>query len=316
MTTTASPALSTRRLAKRFGDRDALAGVDLDVPRGCAFGLLGPNGAGKTTLIRLLLGLAEPTDGTMELLGRPQPRERRAALARVGAIIEEPRFHAHLTGRENLAVIAAAREPEAAGRIAGALERVGLRARADDRVSGYSLGMRQRLGVARCLIADPELLILDEPMNGLDPGGIQEFRALIRGLVGEGRTVVVSSHLLDEVQRTCDVAAIVDSGRIVATGPIDELLRRGQRTITVGCDEPARAAAQLATLTEIEHVTVADGALRVVAAPDVARPGRELVTAILSRLLAAGIAIDRVVPAEATLEDLFFSLTTPLEQRA
>ena len=218
-------AVHTQGLSKRFGSRAALQAIDLEVPRGTAFGFLGANGAGKTTLIRLLLGLAKPTSGTIRVLGRDVAEDRGEALARVGAIIEEPRFHPHLTGRENLLVHAAARGREAQERVDGALERVGLAARADDKVKTYSLGMRQRLGVARCLLPDPELLILDEPMNGLDPAGILEFRRLIRELVDEGRTVLLSSHLLDEVQKTCDVAAIVDQGQIVAQGRIEELLR-------------------------------------------------------------------------------------------
>ena len=222
-----SLAIHTQDLGKRFGSRIALESIDLEVPRGTAFGFLGPNGAGKTTLIRMLLGLAEPTSGSMRLLGRDLPEHRAAALARVGAIIEEPRFHAHLTGRENLAVHAAARDRSAAGRIPASLERVGLAARADEKVKAYSLGMRQRLGIARCLLADPELLILDEPMNGLDPAGILELRGLIRDLVGEGRTVMLSSHLLDEVEKTCDAAAIVDDGRIVAQGSISDLRNGG-----------------------------------------------------------------------------------------
>src|SRR5262249_33446355 len=179
-------------LTKRFGDRTVVNDVDLEVPRGTAFGYLGPNGAGKTTLIRMLLGLIRPTKGRMTLLGLPVPSKRRRALARVGAIVDEPRFHGHMTGRQNLWALAAARATEAHARIAAALERVGLPARANDRVSTYSLGMRQRLGIAACLIADPELLILDEPMNGLDPAGMLEFRELIGSLVAEGRTVVLS----------------------------------------------------------------------------------------------------------------------------
>ena len=206
-------AIETHGLGKRFGARAALESIDLEVPRGCAFGFLGRNGAGKTTLVRLLLGLARPTSGSYRLLGHEDPRQ---ALARIGAIVEEPRFHPHLTGRENLLVHAAARDKGAAGRIEGALARVGLTSRADDRVKTYSLGMRQRLGVARCLLCDPELLILDEPVNGLDPAGILEFRQLVRSLVAEGRTVLLSSHLLDEVEKTCDLAAIVDNGRVVA----------------------------------------------------------------------------------------------------
>src|SRR4051795_5512862 len=156
--------IETHNLTKRFGARAAVDGVDLVVPAGVAFGFLGPNGAGKTTLIRTLLGLTRPSSGEISLLGLPQPAKRREALARVGAIVEEPRFHPHLTGRENLKIVAAARDREADGRIDESLARVGLTARAGDRVKTYSLGMRQRLGIARCLLADPQLLILDEPM--------------------------------------------------------------------------------------------------------------------------------------------------------
>jgi ABC-2 type transport system ATP-binding protein len=176
----AAEVVQTDGLTKRFGDTIVVGDVDLRVPRGTTFGYLGPNGAGKTTLIRMLLGLVRPTRGRAKLLGLPVPAERRQALARVGAIVDEPRLNGHMTGRQNLWALAAAREPEAHARIDAALERVGLRDRADDPVSKYSMGMRQRLGIAACLIADPELLILDEPMNGLDPAGMLEFRELIR----------------------------------------------------------------------------------------------------------------------------------------
>src|SRR3954454_3600902 len=159
--------IETRGLTKKFGERAAVNGVDLTVGPGVAFGFLGPNGAGKTTLIRTLLGLTQPTSGEISLLGLPQPGKRAEALARVGAIVEEPRFHPHLTGRENLTIVAAARERSAEDRIDDSLARVGLAQRGGDRVKTYSLGMRQRLGIARCLLADPQLLILDEPMNGL-----------------------------------------------------------------------------------------------------------------------------------------------------
>ena len=177
----------------------------------------------------------------MELLGRPVPEERAAALARVGAIVEEPRFHRHLTGRENLTVIAAAREREAHGRIDGALARAGLSERADERVKRYSLGMRQRLGVARSLLADPELLILDEPTNGLDPAGIHEFRDMIRGFVAEGRTVLLSSHLLDELEKIFDEVAIVDQGQVDAQGSIAARSSpsASARTRPVPCSSPA-----------------------------------------------------------------------------
>ena len=217
-------AVETHGLTKRFGANVAVNGVELLVPRGCAFGYLGPNGAGKTTLIRVLLGLTHADAGTMSLLGYPVPRHRDRALARVGAIVDEPRFHGHLTGRQNLQILAAAREPAATDRIDPSLERVGILHRADDRVSKYSMGMRQRLGVAACLLGDPQLLILDEPMNGLDPAGMHDMRDMILSLVAEGRTVVLSSHLLDEVERTCDAVAIVDRGNVIRQGPIAELL--------------------------------------------------------------------------------------------
>ena len=242
-----SLAIETHGLGKRFGARAALESIDLEVPRGTAFGFLGRNGAGKTTLVRLLLGLAEPTSGRMRLLGHDLPSQRSLALARVGAIVEEPRFHPHLTGRENLLVHAAARDQHAAGRIPDALQRVGLAARADDAVKGYSLGMRQRLGIARCLLCDPELLILDEPVNGLDPAGILEFRHLVRSLVDEGRTVLLSSHLLDEVEKTCDAAAIVDNGRVVAQGTIEALTAMSdERTIEIVAAPAVKAANVLA----------------------------------------------------------------------
>ena len=211
-------AVETHGLTKRFGDNVAVNDVELLVPRGCAFGYLGPNGAGKTTLIRVLLGLTRADAGTMSLLGHEVPKHRDVALARVGAIVDEPRFHGHLTGRQNLQILAAARESAARDRIGPALERVGMSHRADDRVMKYSMGMRQRLGVAACLLGDPQLLILDEPMNGLDPAGMHEMRDMILSLVAEGRTVVLSSHLLDEVERTCDAVAIVDQGRGHSSG--------------------------------------------------------------------------------------------------
>ncbi len=308
-------AVETRGLGKQFGHRTALHGVDLEVPRGCAFGFLGPNGAGKTTLIRLLLGLAAPTAGTMRLLGHDLPQESARALARVGAIIEEPRFHPHLTGYENLGIHAAAREVAAHGRIDGALERVGLSARADEKVKTYSLGMRQRLGIARCLLADPELLILDEPLNGLDPAGIGEMRTLIRTLVAEGRTVLLSSHLLDEVERTCDYAAIVDDGRVIAQGTIAELTGGGTRTIDLSCDHRVQAASLLAAVPGVTRATDHNGGLRIELSPE-APVDREIVTELLRRLLAGGIAIERVSPVSATLEERFLTMTTRVEDRS
>ena len=308
-------AIQTQGLSKRFGERVALESIDLRVPRGCAFGFLGPNGAGKTTLIRMLLGLAEPTSGTMRLLGHDLPGGRAAALARVGAIVEEPRFHGHLTGRANLHVHAAARDRAAHDRVDGALTRVGLGRRGDDRVKGYSLGMRQRLGIARCLLCDPELLILDEPVNGLDPAGILEFRNLIRSFVDEGRTVWLSSHLLDEVQKTCDVAAIVDAGRVVAQGTIAELTGGGTRTIDVVATPPARAAGLVAEMRDVVRAAQHADVLRIELSPE-APPTPEMVTALMRRLLDGGIEIERVVPVAHSLEERFLDMTTRLEDRS
>jgi len=306
--------VETSGLTKRFGDRIAVDDVDLRVPQGSAFGYLGANGAGKTTLIRMLLGLTSVTSGTMHLLGRPVPAERATALARVGAIVEEPRFHGHLTGRENLTVIAAAREPEAHARIDGALARTGLSQRADERVKRYSLGMRQRLGVARSLLADPELLILDEPTNGLDPAGIREFRDMIRGFVAEGRTVLLSSHLLDEVERICDAIAIVDRGRIVMQGPIAELARGGEETILIATSDEERAFALLGENRAVASAVAEANGIRVRLRPDVeAEPAAD---ELGRRLVLAGLAIRRFEPARASLEQRFLDITSRLEEAA
>jgi ABC-2 type transport system ATP-binding protein len=248
----------------------------------------------------------------MSVLGHAIPKDRAEALARVGAIVEEPRAYPFLTGRENLEVNAAARGGVPAKRIPEVLERVGLSSRAGERVARYSLGMRQRLGIARCLLADPELLFLDEPMNGLDPAGMLEFRRLIRGLVDEGRTVFVSSHMLDEVQRTCDYAAIVDRGRVVTQGSIDVLTGGGHR-VAVGTDDPGRAVAVLANLRSVDSASAEDGGVIVSLASN-GDTDRELVTEIVRQMLDAGLAIDRVAPVESSLEERFLNITSRLEE--
>jgi ABC-2 type transport system ATP-binding protein len=302
-------AVETHGLTKRFGDNIAVNDVELLVPRGCAFGYLGPNGAGKTTLIRVLLGLTHADAGTMSLLGYPVPKQRAAALARVGAIVDEPRFHGHLTGRQNLQLLAAAREPAARDRIAPSLERVGILHRADDRVSKYSMGMRQRLGVAACLLGDPQLLILDEPMNGLDPAGMHEMRDMILSLVAEGRTVVLSSHLLDEVERTCDAVAIVDRGNIIRQGPISELLAGASLSLQVECAEPDRARSILTATTLA--ATVDSGALGLTVTLPTGTP-REVIAEVNRLLVEAGIAVYRLQPMQASLESWFLQVTSRL----
>jgi ABC-2 type transport system ATP-binding protein len=300
-------AVEVHGLTKRFGARTAVDNVDLLVPRGCAFGYLGPNGAGKTTLIRVLLGLTRADSGTMALLGIPVPSQRRDALARVGAIVDEPRFHGHLTGRENLKILAAARGGNAGSQISPALARTRLTERADDKVSAYSMGMRQRLGLAACLLADPQLLILDEPMNGLDPAGMHEMRDMIRGLADEGRTVMLSSHLLDEVQRTCDQVAIVDHGQVIRQGPIEELTSGAGVAVEVQCSDPAAAARALSQAAIASSVTITENGLTVKLA---AGAGPEQVAEIARRLAEAGISVYRLEPTHASLEDWFLSVTS------
>ena len=304
-------AVEVHGLTKRFGARAAVDDVDLLVPRGCAFGYLGPNGAGKTTLIRVLLGLTRADSGTMSLLGIPVPAERRRALARVGAIVDEPRFHGHLTGRENLKILAAARGGNARRRIGPALGRTGLTQRADDKVSAYSMGMRQRLGVAACLLADPQLLILDEPMNGLDPAGMHQMRDMIHGLADEGRTVMLSSHLLDEVERTCDQVAIADHGKVIRSGPISELTAEAAAAIEVQCSDPPAAARALAQPAIGSSVAVTQGGLTVTLAPG---PAGEQAAEIYRRLVASGITVYGLRQTHASLEDWFLSVTSRLEE--
>ena len=307
-------AVETHGLTKRFGAKRAVNEVDLAVPRGSAFGYLGPNGAGKTTLIRMLLGLTRADSGTMSLLGYPVPRERGAALARIGAIVDDPAFHPHLTGRQNLRLLASAREPAARNRVGPVLEQVGLAHRADERVRAYSLGMRQRLGVAACLLADPQLLILDEPMNGLDPAGMAQMRGLIQSMVAEGRTVMLSSHLLDEVERTCDAVAIVDRGSVIRQGPISELLAGAHVALGIKCSEPARARLLLAgtSLGALAEIEASELGLEITLP---AGTDRDAIAEITRVLVDGGISVYRLEPVQTSLESWFLQVTSRLEDQ-
>jgi len=289
-------------------------GVDLRVPRGSAFGYLGPNGAGKTTTIRMLLGLTGADQGTMRLLGRTVPRDRSTALSRVGALIEEPKFHDHLTARENLRIVAAAREAEARARIDGAIDRVGLRARADERVGKYSTGMRQRLGVARCLLADPDLLILDEPANGLDPAGILEFRQMVGTLVAEGRTVMLSSHLLDEVEKVCDTVAIVDRGRIVAQGPLAELRDGGAHAVVLRSDQAGRASALLTGHPAVTAVEENGEGIRATLGHVSEGEAQSVAADLNRRLVEAGVSVFGIELPTPTLEERFLEITRRMQE--
>ena len=264
-------------------------------------------------MIRTLLGLTRASAGSMSILGHPVPHERAAGAAasrrdRGGAALPP-----HLTGRENLQIVAAVRGPEVDERIDPALVRVGLAERARDKVKSYSLGMRQRLGVARCLLADPLLLILDEPTNGLDPAGIQEFREMIRAIVEhEQRTVFLSSHLLDEVEKICDAAAIVDRGRIVSQGAIAELAGGGARhELILGVDDPDRALALLGSSELVHEARRSDEGLRVVLAG-----GPETAAGVNAELVAAGLGVMRLEPVRHSLEQRFLEITARLDAPA
>ncbi len=253
MTSQGGLALATRGLRKSYGSRLALDGLDLSVPNGVVYGFLGPNGAGKTTTMRLLTGLLHPDAGTIELLGQPFRRGDRRRLFEVGALVESPSFYPYLNGRQNLRSLAATGAPVPAGRIEELLELVGLRDRARDKVAGYSLGMKQRLGIAGALLSDPKLLLLDEPANGLDPAGIVAMRETLRRLASTGKTVFVSSHLLAEVQVLADVVGIIARGKLVREGTLDSLLNdQGVVRVRVPRAQVATATATLQALAPVE----------------------------------------------------------------
>ncbi len=287
----------------------AVDGLSLSVPEGGVFGFLGPNGSGKTTTIRSLLGLVAPTAGRCRVLGAPVPRELPDVVHRVGSIVETPAFFPNFSGRRNLLLLARV-AGLGATEVDAALERVGLAERARDRVKAYSLGMRQRLGVAAALLKDPELLVLDEPANGLDPAGIREIRDLLTGLGAEGRTVFVSSHLLAEVQQTCDRVAIVDRGSLVATGSVDEVLRAGRAArMLVRVEDPEGAASVLAA-HDLRSERADDRRDHLIVEEPPGGP-REI-----SRILGeAGHWVDELRPHVASLEDVFLELTADPSDR-
>ncbi len=235
-------ALATRALTKRYGRHPALQGLDLAVPRGVVYGFLGPNGAGKTTTMRLLVGLIRPDSGSMEVLGRPYHSRDRRPLHDVGALIETPTFYPYLSGRDNLRVFAAAGAAATSGRVEQVLEFVGLRQRGRDKFKTYSLGMKQRLGIALALLNDPQLLLLDEPANGLDPAGIVAMRETLRYLTSRGKTVFLSSHILPEVEQLADVVGIINHGRLVREGRLADLLEElGNVQVRVPAEDLGRA---------------------------------------------------------------------------
>jgi ABC-type multidrug transport system ATPase subunit len=297
MNRTAAALVEVVGLTKRYGDTLAVDGVDLTVLPGEVYGFLGPNGAGKTTTLRILTGLIAPTSGTVRILGGSPGQGR--VLARTGSMIESPAFYPYLSGLDNLRLLA-----EYAGvprpRIQQVLRLVDLADRARDRFSTYSLGMKQRLGVAAALLKDPELVILDEPTNGLDPAGMRDMRRLIRELGSEGRTVLLSSHLLGEVQQICDRVGIISEGRMVAEHDVEEL--RGQEELVIRAAPPAEARALLARLFGADTIHLYDGTLRVKVEP-------ERASEVNRALVEAGISVSELRTGERALEDVFFQLT-------
>ena len=302
--------VEARGLVKRYGAIAAVAGVDVTVEPGGIHGYLGRNGAGKTTTLRMLLGLVRPDAGRVRLFGRDPFAEGGRALEGVAGFVEAPAFYPYLSGRENLELLATLDRNRAGVGIDEALELVELRDRAGDRVSDYSQGMRQRLGHAASLLRRPRLLLLDEPTNGLDPAGIRDMRVLMRRLAGEGMTIVYSSHLLAEVEEICDRVTVLDRGRVVYEGGLDELRRVAGELYRLDCTDPPRALALSRTLKGIERPRLHEGSLRFAAA------GEAAVEELTVMLGCGGIGMHELVRERASLEALFFRLTGTAADRS
>jgi ABC-2 type transport system ATP-binding protein len=304
-------AIETRGLTKRFGNYAAVKDVDLSVPHGSVFGFLGPNGSGKTTTIRMLLGLASPTSGEARVLGASMPRENASVLPRVGALVEGPGLYPYLSGADNLRRLDSADRYALSrtrgARVADALERVGLSAAAGKKVKAYSLGMKQRLGIANALLTPRELLILDEPTNGLDPQGTREVRTLVRSLASQGTTIFVSSHLLAEIEQICTHAAVMSAGSLVAQGTLDELRQVGRPRVRVATPDIPLASGVLEKLGMTVQPTPTDGEEpHVVAVFDdtAAEPDTIVAALVNAKVRVRGFAVE-----SPSLEDRFVSLT-------
>ena len=296
--------IQTDGLTKRYGRVMAVDGLSLDIPRGRIFGLLGPNGSGKTTLMSMLLGLVRPTSGSFTLFGQPPDGgELDRQLHSVGALIETPTFYPYMSGRNNLAYFQGISGRSDAAEIDALVEQVGLAGRGGDKFQTYSLGMKQRLGIAYTLLGDPELLLLDEPTNGMDPAGMAEIRELIRELGSDNRTVILSSHLLNEVEQVCDSVAILSHGRLIAQGDVAELLReRGRPQVRLRTTDNGKAWEILNALAWVDGVNSENGYL--IAGVDSERSWE--VTAALSR---NEVYVSEMVPAQISLEQFFLDVT-------
>ena len=293
--------LRTIGLTKRFGKLEAVKDLDLELHRGEVFGFLGPNGAGKSTTVGMILGLVTPTSGSLEIFGLKLNSHRWAALRRVGAIIEEPAFYPYLSGWNNLEALARAIGNIPRTKITEVLERVNLLDRAGDRYDRYSMGMKQRLGIASTLLRDPELIILDEPTSGLDPAGTKEVRDLIPQLAHENRAVFLCSHLLHEVELVCDRVAIIKEGIMLTNAPVDELLTQGQQ-LQIKVDDPGQAASILEKVPWINSVKIENEYLVV----DIPKESASRVNQILTE---HNIYASELVNRNVSLESVFLQLT-------
>jgi ABC-2 type transport system ATP-binding protein len=293
--------LRTVGLTKRFGALEAVKNLNIEVYRGEVFGFLGPNGAGKSTTVGMILGLVAPTSGSIELFGHNLKDNPWSALRRIGAVIEEPAFYPYLSGWDNLETLAISIGGISKKKISEVLERVNLLDRAKDRYSHYSMGMKQRLGIASTLLRDPEFIILDEPTNGLDPAGTKEVRDLIPLLAHESRAVLLCSHILHEVELVCNRVAIIKQGITLINAPIRELLNRGQ-LLHIKVDEPAKAVPILSGISWIKSVKIEEGYL-IVEAP------QENASQLTKVLAEHGIYISELIKTGSSLESVFLQLT-------
>jgi ABC-2 type transport system ATP-binding protein len=299
--------VKTNSLTKRFGGVAAVKDLNLEIPRGTIFGFLGPNGAGKSTTISMLLGLIHPTAGSFELFGEDASANLPPLLKRTGAVVENSPFYPNLSGRDNMTVFARTLGNVAPARIGELLDMVGLGGRAKDKTRTYSLGMKQRLGIAIALLNDPELVILDEPSNGLDPSGIIEVRELIRSIGKQGKTVFLSSHLLHEVEQVCDQVAVIIKGKVIAQGRVSELLRRG-KALKLRVSQPERAIAFLKGIEWVASAELKDGRL-LVEAP------AERAAELNALLVREGIDVSELGVSESTLEEFFLEAVKTDENR-
>jgi len=299
---TNSLAVRAEGLTKRYGPLTAVDGISVQVGEGEVYGILGPNGAGKTTFLRMLFGLVRPDAGVLEVFGRTWSRDGTATLDGVSGFIESPRFYPYLSGRRNLQVLAGLDGGVPAGRVAEVLDVVDLTGREDEKVAGYSFGMRQRLGVAASLLREPRLLVLDEPANGLDPAGIRDMRALVGRLAASGLTVLLSSHDMDEVEQICDNVTIMKQGSVAYHGGIADLRRQAPPQAHLLTTSDDDAAAALAAGRPQLSVTASQGRLAV-------RGTQSAVDFYVSTIVRSGIAVRSLTLGEAPLEALFFLLT-------